>query len=242
MHERTLRKEEENNGNNNSGERSAVADGEEEEGDTNDDDRLYFSKLWIPVLILAMSLGLYISGAMMELVFFSSSDSAGYCKRSYNLVTLGNSLINELSMTDNSAPGQTWILYLSYVILNLAFPVITHLCQICFMVGWFRSKKLKKLIEWTLAIWCFACIEVLLIGIFAVEYKFPNLIMKIAGDTNAGFLDINSDLGSGFYILIAYAVVAGFLQFSLRVRRNNKKSAAKTMPEGIIKAVEKESV
>ena len=51
--------------------------------------------------------------------------------------------------------------------------------------------------------------------------QFPNLIMKIAGDSNAGFLDVNSGLGSGFYILIAYSVIAGFLQFSLRVRNGN---------------------
>ena len=54
--------------------------------------------------------------------------------------------------------------------------------------------------------------------------QFPNLVMKIAGDTNAGFLDIDSNLGTGFYILIAYSVVAGFLQFSLRIRHNYKSS------------------
>mmetsp|Transcript_12017 Transcript_12017/g.22331 ORF Transcript_12017/g.22331 Transcript_12017/m.22331 type:complete len:581 (+) Transcript_12017:147-1889(+) len=184
------------------------------------EDRLLFSNLWVPVLILGASLGLYISGAVTEIVYFASTDSTGTCTKSYNLVTLGNALMNELSMTSNSAPGQTWILYLSYVILNLVFPILTHLLQICFIVGWFRSKKLKRLIEWTLVIWCFACIEILLIGTFAVEYKFPNLIMKIAGDSNAGFLDVNSGLGSGFYILIAYSVIAGFLQFSLRVRND----------------------
>lgn len=137
------------------------------------EERLLFSKLWFPVVILVASIGLYILGATTELVYFASSDDGGvsFCKKSYNLVTLGNALVNELSMTSNSTPGQTWILYLSYVILNLAFPVLTHLLQFGFIVGWFKSKKLKRLIEWTLAIWCFACIEVLLIGIFAVEYK-----------------------------------------------------------------------
>lgn len=137
------------------------------------EDRLLFSNLWVPVLILLASLGLYISGATTEIVYFVTKDfgSAGVCKKSYNLVTLGNALINEMSLTSNSVPGQTWILYLSYVALNLAFPIITHTLQICFIVGWFKSKKLKRLIDWTLAIWCFACIEVLLIGIFAVEYK-----------------------------------------------------------------------
>ncbi|KAL7541037.1 hypothetical protein ACHAXR_011534 [Thalassiosira sp. AJA248-18] len=190
------------------------------------EERLLFSKLWVPVVILAASLALYISGAITEVVHFTSTDSTSVCYKSFNLVTLGNALINELSMTSNSAPGQTWILYLSYVILNLVFPILTHLLQICFIVGWFQSKKLKSLIECTLAIWCFACIEVLLIGVFAVEYKFPNLVMKIAGDSNASFLDVDSELGVGFYILIAYSIVAGLLQSSLRIRSGDPSQSA----------------
>jgi hypothetical protein len=42
--------------------------------------------------------------------------------------------------------------------------------------------------------------------------------MKLAGETNASFLDIDSSLGVGFYLLIAYSLLAGFLQFSLRLR------------------------
>lgn len=135
------------------------------------EERLYLTKRWIPILILVASLALYIAGGMSEIVYFESADGTGVCKRSYDLVSLGNALINELSLTSNSAPGQTWVLYLSYVTLNLAFPILVHSMQIIFLIGWFRSKKLKRLIETTLAIWCFACIEILLIGIFAVEYK-----------------------------------------------------------------------
>lgn len=198
------------------------------------EDRLFFTKLWMPVLILLVSLALYIAGAIMEVVYFASADlgSDGVCKRSFNLVTLGNALINEISLTSNSAPGQTWILYLSYVALILLFPILVHVLQICFIVGWFKSNKLKRLINWTLAIWFFACVDVLLIGVFAVEYKFPNLIMKIAGDTNSSFLDIDSNLGIGFYILIAYSVVAGFLQFSLRIRNDDKSTEQSTIQGG----------
>ena len=192
---------------------------------------LMFSKLWVPVLLLVGSLALYISGAIAELVSFESTDSTGVCNKSYNLVTLGNALINELSMTSNSAPGQTWILYLSYVVLNLAFPVAAHLMQFVFIVGWSRSRRLKRLIEWTLAVWFFACVDVALIGIFAVEYKFPNLIMRIAGDSNAGFLDVDSDLGSGFFVLIAYSVVAGVMQASLRIRHDDKKAKPTTQKD-----------
>jgi hypothetical protein len=44
--------------------------------------------------------------------------------------------------------------------------------------------------------------------------------MKLAGETNASFLDIDSSLGIGFYLLIAYSFLAGFLQFSLRLRND----------------------
>ena len=133
--------------------------------------RLFFSKLWVPVLILLASLALYISGAITEVVAFISADASGVCNRSYNLVSLGNALINDMMTTSNSALGQTWILYLSYVALILLFPILTHTLQICFIVGWLKSKRLKRLLDWTLIIWFFACVDVLLIGIFAVEYK-----------------------------------------------------------------------
>ena len=186
--------------------------------------RLLFKQLWIPILIYIASIALYIGGSVTELIYFQNSDigSSGVCLRSFNLATLGNALVSPSSLTDNSAAGQTWILYIVYVILVLAFPVITHILQVIFMAGWCRSIKLKRMIKWTSVIWCFACIEVLLIGVFAVEFKFPQLIMKLAGETNAGFLDIKSGLGNGFYILIVYAVVAGFMQFSLIVRSDEE--------------------
>jgi hypothetical protein len=195
-------------------------------------------------------LALLVAGAVTEIVIFTSVDSSGVCSRSYNLVSLVGALLNEISMSGSSVPAQTWSLFVNYVILILAFPVVTHLLQIAFIVGRFRSRKMNVLSEGTLVIWYFTSIEPLLIGVFAVEYKvrssapatfmprelcipflltfcrpfsnpgaqFPNLIMKLAGETNASFLDIDSDLGKGFYILIAYSVVAGFLQFSLRIR------------------------
>lgn len=185
------------------------------------EERLMFDKLWVPVLMLVASLALYVSGAVTEIVRFSSTDIGSGeepCVKSYNLVTLGNALVNEQSVTGNSVLGQTWTLYLCYVVLNLVFPILAHILQVCFIVGWFKSKKLKRLLDWTLGIWCFACIEVLLIGIFAVEYKFSSLVTKVAGDANAGFLDIDSGLGPGFYLLIVYSVVAGFLQNSLSIK------------------------
>ena len=213
-------------------------DNDNEEGDGSDEGgRLLFKQLWIPILIYVASLALYISGAVTELILFENSDigSPGVCSRSFNLATLGNALVSPSSLTDNSAAGQTWILYLVYVILVLAFPVLTHILQVIFMVGWSRSTKLKRMIKRTSAMWCFACIEVLLIGVFAVEFKFPALVGKLAGETNSGFIDIKSSLGSGFYILIAYSVVAGFLQWSLIVRYDKETQLSTEQVEGIEK-------
>lgn len=179
--------------------------------------RLRFAHLGVPALLLAASLALYVAGATAELVYFASADAAGACRKSYTLASLGNALIHPFAATSHAAPGQTWILYLAYVACVLAFPVLAHLLQLCFLVGWFRAKKLRRLIAWTLGIWCFACVEVLLIGVFAVQYKFPDLVMRLAGESNAGFLNIESELGAGFYVLIAYSVIAGFLQVCLRV-------------------------
>jgi len=132
-----------------------------------------FSKLLVPILILSASVGLYIAGAMSQILAFESQDfgSTSVCKRSYNMVTLGNALINEISLTNNPASGQTWTLFVAYIILSFILPILTHLLQVGYIVGWYRSMKLKLLVDWTSSIWCFACIEVLLIGIFAMEYK-----------------------------------------------------------------------
>jgi hypothetical protein len=48
--------------------------------------------------------------------------------------------------------------------------------------------------------------------------KFPNLVTKIAGESNSGFISIDTSLGRGFYLLIAYSVIAGYLQYFLRTR------------------------
>eukprot|EP00986_Skeletonema_menzelii_P012534 scaffold6943_cov157-Skeletonema_menzelii.AAC.11 len=184
-------------------------------------ERLFFSRLWISVLMLLATITLYIVGAVSEFIYIESSNgSGGMCLKSYNLVSVGNALVNELSLTGNISPGQTWFLYLVYVLLILAFPVITHTMQIVFIAARSQSKTLKRLIKWASAISCFASVEVLLIGTFAVESKFEEFIKSIAGDENTDLIDIKSGLGSGFYVLIPYCFVGSFLQMSLLVRRD----------------------
>ena len=171
---------------------------------------IIFSHLWIPASISFVSVCLYVLGAIMELIYIKSESNG--CIKSYNLVSLGNALINELSLTDNTAAGMTWFLYIVYVVLVLAFPILAHLLQIFYIAGGAKSKTLIKCIS---AISCFACVEVLLIGTLGIESKFEQFITSIAGDENASIIDLKSGLGNGFFILIAYCVVAGFLQFKI---------------------------
>ena len=146
----------------------------------------------------------------MELVYIKSESNG--CIKSYNLVSLGNALVNDLSLTDNEASGMTWFLYIVYIILVLALPILAHLLQLFYIAGGGTSKTLIKYIS---AISCFASVEVLLIGTLGIESKFEEFISSIAGDENVGFIDLKSGLGSGFFILIAYCVVAAFLQFKM---------------------------
>ena len=195
--------------------------GEEEADSLVRGDRSALARLWILALILLATIALFVVGAISEFISIeSSNDSGGVCLKSYNLVSVGNALINELSLAGNVSPGHTWFLYLVYVLLVLAFPVLTHMMQIIFVVVSFQSKTLKHLIKWASAISCFASVEVLLLGTFAVESKFEDFIKSIAGDENADLIDIKSGLGSGFYILIPYCIVGSLLQMHLSQRHN----------------------
>lgn len=153
----------------------------------------------------------------MEVLRIESSDygSEEVCVKSYNLVQLGNALVNDQSLMGNSVPGQTWFLYLVYVVLNLVLPILTHLMQIAYIAGRFRSKGLESVIHWATAVWCFACIEVFIIGMVAVQSKFDQFVLNVASLEDQDLLDIESSLGNGVYVLIAYSVVACALQFFL---------------------------
>ena len=182
----------------------------QDDADISSKKSIIFSQLSIPASISFASVCLYVYGALMELVYIKSESNG--CIKSYNLVSLGNALVNDLSLTDNEASGMTWFLYIVYIILVLALPILAHLLQLFFIAGGATSKLLIKYIS---AISCFASVEVLLIGTLGIESKFEEFISSIAGDENAGFIDLKSELGSGFFILIAYCVVAGFLQFKM---------------------------
>ena len=100
---------------------------------------------------------------------------------------------------------------------------MVHLLQMAFIMGRIQSKTWKTVIQVASVAWCFAGIEVLLIGIFAVQSKFDQFILNVANLDNDALLGtITSGLGNGFYILIVYCVVACFLQFSLGIRSDSR--------------------
>jgi len=137
-----------------------------------DKPKVLFTKLWIPSLILTVSIGLFVAGAATEVVSFTSKDTSGSCIRSYNLVTFVQALLSDINL--GSAVAQTYTLFVSYIILIFVFPILTHLLQMGFIFH-LKSSKSSKVIrqinDVTLLIWYFVSIEPLLIGIFAVEFK-----------------------------------------------------------------------
>ena len=141
-------------------------------GSDTDVPKILFTKLWIPSLILTVSIGLFVAGAATEVVSFTSKDTSGSCIRSYNLVTFVQALLSDINLS--SAVAQTYTLYVSYIILIFVFPILTHLLQMDFIFH-LKSNKSSKVIrqinDVTLLIWYFVSIEPLLIGIFAVEFK-----------------------------------------------------------------------
>ena len=207
-------------------------EGEEESGKeeiiSEEKEKLLIRQLWIPVWLLLVSIGLYVTGLLTEIVTVSVNDATTNtvsCFTPYDLIELGNGILNELSLSGNKVEEQTWTLYVIYMALTLALPILAHLLQIIYVIykgcSSAESSKStttsKRMAEWAANVWNFSCVEVFLIGLFAVEFKFSELIATIAGEENAGFISVTSKLGTGFYILIAYSVVAGFLQYSIRV-------------------------
>ena len=46
-----------------------------------------------------------------------------------------------------------------------------------------------------------------------MQYKFDALIARLAGEEGSQFFEVNSELGSGFYVLIVYSVFGGLLHY-----------------------------
>ncbi|EJK76628.1 hypothetical protein THAOC_01599 [Thalassiosira oceanica] len=188
--------------------------------------QLYFSRIGIPAAILVVTVGLYIAGLSTDFFSVRSVDyeTSAKCVKSYNIISFGSALVNETSLEDNSAAGQTWFLCLVYFVLVLGLPVLTHVLQAVFLAGWVQSNRLLRTIEYTGMLWAFACVEILLIAALALEVNMEKLIKGLAGPSNEELVQVSSDFGPGFYILAVYSFVAGFLQFAVRVRNDGGSS------------------
>lgn len=175
-------------------------------------------RIWVFVLLIA-TIGVYLAGATMEIARFTSfgaGDTIG-CKRAYNLATFGNAIVSDLSLDPSSAAPATWTLYIAYVVLVLVLPIAVHCLQILILflasMGKQYDETNRVLCHWTSSLWGFASVEVLLIGIYAVEAEFEKFVEALAGDENAEFFSIQSDLGPAFYLLIIYSILSGLLQY-----------------------------
>ena len=177
------------------------------------------------VAMLLLTLALYASGASVELFRLENFDLGGRdtgagCITSYNLGTIIMAVVSELGLIDNLSKGQSWTLFFFALIFALILPVTVHLLQISylFLARSANNEQLKHTIgNLTGILWGISSVEVFLIGLFAVEYKFEQFIKQLAGDQGAQFIDVETYLGPGFYILLAYSVVAGLLQYYLRI-------------------------
>jgi hypothetical protein len=48
---------------------------------------------------------------------------------------------------------------------------------------------------------------------FVGQYKFKQLVDRLAGDEGAALFEVTSELGPGFYVLIAYTICGGFVHY-----------------------------
>ena len=179
--------------------------------------------LWMIFLLVATVIT-YVVGAVSELLRFESTSivSPVPCIKSYNLISFANALINDMSLSGSDAPAGTWTLYIAYILLVVLLPILIHIFQTFILVVSIMSgmnKDGKAMARYnnlchTLASFNgFAGIEVLLIGIYAIQHKFDEFVTEIAGEGNAQFFSIMSKLGPAFSIFIVYSFTSGFLQY-----------------------------
>ena len=170
------------------------------------------------VALWLLAVGLYVAGASIDIFKIENYDfgTSDGCILSYNLGTISTALVNDVSFADNQTKGQSWTLFFFYIIFVFIFPISVHLLQISYLVLP-HAKRKHTIGHLTGILWGISSVEVFLIGLFAVEYKFHQFVYELAGEEGAQFIDVESYLGPGFYVLIVYSVVAGLLQYYLRI-------------------------
>jgi hypothetical protein len=50
-------------------------------------------------------------------------------------------------------------------------------------------------------------------GVLRLQHKFANLVDRLAGEEGAALFGVTSELGPGFFVLVAYTVCGGFVHY-----------------------------
>lgn len=134
------------------------------------------------------------------------------CIQAYNVYTLGTMMVSNFFLYDNSALPGVYILFISYVLFVMVAHLLVHGIHISILL--FHSIPKQSLICRLADItWTYASVEVLLLGIFAVQYKFEELVAALAGNDGSQFFGMRSDLQKGFFILIGYSVLGSVCHY-----------------------------
>jgi len=170
----------------------------------------------VMILLLACTVGLFLSGSMLDMISFTTIDTAispEGCTRSLNLYTLPFEMISDLVMYQNSAKPGTWCLFMAYVLMVVLLPIAVHLVHTVLILFRLQSNILFEIADMS---WTFASVEVLLLGVWTLQYKFEEFIAAVSGEEGAEFLTVSAELGPGFFLLLAYAVFSGLLHHYCR--------------------------
>mmetsp|Transcript_23068 Transcript_23068/g.34955 ORF Transcript_23068/g.34955 Transcript_23068/m.34955 type:complete len:602 (-) Transcript_23068:221-2026(-) len=186
------------------------------------------------LVLFILTLGCFIAGSILDLFRIEIGRGESACINTYNIINLCSSLISEFGLRNNTTEGQTWILYISYLFFVLILPIATHVLQITllhFLMKHDRGTKMKNLVrDLTKVIWGMSCVDVFLIGLFAVEYKFADFVKALSpSEEDASLVVVESDLGPGFFVLIGYSVLSGLFQYCLQFQLfHDEQALAKT--------------
>ncbi|GAX24144.1 hypothetical protein FisN_9Hh397 [Fistulifera solaris] len=169
--------------------------------------------LYFVGLSWATSMALYVVGSISEILRFQTTEGEQrdvVCERSYNVFTLGTELLSDEAMRDSSAEPAMWTLCMAYLLLVVVSPLVVHLIQMLALLGAVSNSMILRLGD---SIWTFASVDVLLMGVYIVQYKFDALINRLAGDAGSDILGVNGEMGPGFFLLLAYSISSGFVQY-----------------------------
>ena len=132
------------------------------------------------LLVLYLStVALLLMGSIYDVVHFTSyitdadptTTNEPGCIQAYNIYTLGTMLVSDFFLFDNSAMAGVYILFISYVLFVMVAHLLVHIIHITILL--FRNIPKQALVCRLADIcWTYASVEVLLLGIFAVQVPF----------------------------------------------------------------------